>query len=395
MPANDVLFRTHATNHFLTHGLGGKLSHDASIIIESHALESSAPGQRELFVACGSMLERIFWVGLGHWLGYFQPEIQPLSTTEKAFLVSHAEQLRQYPWPSDFLQVFELLVNPETNSGTRFFSEQIVGSALDQGSKELWPAFQAAHIISESLTEGPIRSFFDFLQNSDLEEFSRQKPSPQAVFNSLQNDGSDDNQVTGFSRRDAVVAGFIRYAEFLSAMDSLFPSTGVILAKRETDLTPEEKMLHAIFGEKTLGKLDAELPAETGHGAKMLRDREVLAQEIRGIIQWRIPRNARARAAHWAVHSAFAEMASEEFLKNSSSGVSWSATNSFREFVRLSSRFFGVLRPRRLQVPKFHADTAEHLTEPELRTNREQRTRGIESKQSATEAGAGEFELEE
>jgi hypothetical protein len=152
MPANEDRLRAFATDHFLgEQGLGGKLSRAAGATIQALAQQEAAA-----ILACGNILERTFWIGLGHWLGYFQRDIQPLSAQEKNFLVAGSDLLREHPWPEDFAHVLQLLSNVDVGASASFFDEEIIGSEqgseLPKGSTAFWPAFQAALILAEDLT---------------------------------------------------------------------------------------------------------------------------------------------------------------------------------------------------------------------------------------------------
>lgn len=354
MLANEDRLRVWATDHFLSKGLGSKLTRDASMTMQAITLEPQTGDQRFTpILACGSILERICWICLGQWLGYFHQEILPLSTQEKAFLSQNSNALRQHPWPDDFSHLLTLLLDTEIETGTTFFSDQIIGSALPKNSTELRSVFQAAHIISEDLTEAPMRILFRFLYEGDIEDFNHQPPLPEKVIDWLRTDYVDRESENDVDQREAVIAGFINYTEFLSAMDSLLPSTGRVPPKGNNDLTPEEKLLRAIFGEKTGDVREAEPLVRKGRIYEGQDNRELLADEIKDIIRWRISDNDHTRTAYDAAQSAFSGMVSEQFERYPSSGLYWPAEKTQRELGRLSSRFFGFVRSKRNKVREY------------------------------------------
>jgi hypothetical protein len=311
MSASYRTSRRAATEEFLREGLGGKLSQNATRLIQATEKGDLGSNQRVASnLACGNIIERILWMGLGRWLGYLHNE-EPLTSEERAFLIESAPLIDESQWPDLFVHLMSLLANPRTDTGIRFFAEQIVGVELGRGAKKLCPIFQAAHVIAESLTEGPITAFFIFLREDNTEEFNSQTLSPDKVFGFLEENGDSDDVLPGHASAEAIVAGFIRYTEFLSAMDDLFPSAEAY--QRKGTSIPDR-----------------------------VAARELLAIEIIAIIQWRFPIGDTALERYKAVTSAFLKMVSDQFDRCPELGLRWSEMETSTELLRLSSRFFSV-----------------------------------------------------
>jgi hypothetical protein len=204
------------------------------------------------------------------------------------------------------------------------------------------------------------------------------------VFEALRADESgDEDAYSGVPQPETVLAGFIGYTEFLSAMDNLFPFTETVIPKDESRLTREEKLLRAIFGEKSGIRTK-----EKSWSPKAEHYREMLAEEIKGIIQWRIPRSADALMAYRAVGAAFEALALEQFQTYPSSGLHWSGEVTRAEISRLGYRFFGMRLQNLGQVVERTASTegSAHAIE-ELRKMREGLIRQIEAKHRERESG--------
>jgi hypothetical protein len=319
MSANDPELRRAVTEEFLSEGLGGKLSRNASMLTHLHRIGMGgilgSNIQLASALACGNIIERILWMGLGQWLGYLQ-NTAPLSPKEKAFLIENAPVFYENQWPKSFTHMMGLLVDPQTDTGASFFANQIAGSERARGAKELFPVFQAAHVIGELLTEGPITAFFIFLRDGGAQVFGRQTLRPNEVFNFL----GEHNNLYDFSalpqqpqQPEAVVAGFIRYTEFLSAMDDLFPGV--------------DKTAYGTEGRT--------MPAK-------VNDRELLASEIIEIIKWRVPAAETALAAYMQAHGEFLTLISDQFDRYPELALEWSLPETHAELLRLSKRFFGV-----------------------------------------------------
>jgi hypothetical protein len=335
MLANENTLRALTTDQFLNHGLGCRLSHDASTFIDANVSESHTMGSYGLVIACGSIVERVFWLELGQWLNYFKNDVESLNTEEKGLFVEGATILSEYPWPNGFSQTLELLSRPDFIVTTSLFNDQIDSSGISKGSAELRPVFQAAHVISEGLTVGPIPAFFRFLSEGDIGYFNSRSPLPERINEWLRVQAPDHGLQNEIGQREEVIAGFIRYTQFLSAMEGLFPFAGEVLSEQEPQITPEEKLLHAILGEES----------EDEAASVENTQRQLLAREISEIIRWRVPMTARARVAFYAVQLAFRKVVSKEFQKYSSSGLSWHSKQTEDEILRLSARFFGMGKP--------------------------------------------------
>jgi hypothetical protein len=299
-----------ATEQFMTDGLGGRLSRNGRLI--NPVAPSIEPMYKAASIVCGNIAERVLWCGLGWWLGYFQ-QVEAITTEEKVFLTVHSQLLQEDAgWPAQYQHIFGLLLDANTNTGPGFFEEQLQGSNV-ANSIDVLPIFQAAHAISESLTEDPVNFFFLFLREGNIADFLKRNPSPNQVFRALESSEQFSHSTWSFQSPAAVVAGFIRFTEFLTAMDSLFPANYM-----RKDGMERTSVLES------------------------MRNREALAEEIKEIIRWRIPNTSQGLVAYRTVRTTFLEMVSGHFYEQPNFDLQWAPVGTYAELIRLADRFFGL-----------------------------------------------------
>jgi hypothetical protein len=223
MNVSDFDSRRRATAEFLTEGLGGKLTRSAEMLMRASVEDTLGDWkQSAITYACGNIIERVFWVGQGRWMGYFD-DVAPISGDEQDLLQEYAPLLNDAKLPTDFQNVRSLLMNRDSVLDESFFSRYFSGIPLRRPVLEWYPVFQASLIVSEYLTESPITAFFLFLRDGNAEKFQEHVPSPNAVMNALQENHHVYPYLGERAWRESVIAGFIRYTEFLSAMGDIFP----------------------------------------------------------------------------------------------------------------------------------------------------------------------------
>lgn len=188
MSARD-LDRRQATTEFLDFGLGSRLTQTARFLLSTDVGGFQSESQRQLAVvyACGNIIERILWAGLGAWMGYFE-DLPAVSDEESATLQEYAAILVEM----EILQNFWDFDNAVMNSGLssksvaqRFIWENLGLFPLKQKMVEWFPKFQAALIASEMLTDESITSFFLFLRAGNVQQFQEHQLSADEVLNQL------------------------------------------------------------------------------------------------------------------------------------------------------------------------------------------------------------------
>jgi hypothetical protein len=164
MNASELDFRRANTRDFLSAGVGGKLTHNADILMRASAQDFSDEKRRlAAMYACGNIIERVFWLALGRWTGYFDDAL-PISAEERGFLIDNAPLLRETKMPSRFQNVTDVLTSSNISIDDTFFRERLSGFRLPGPMREWFPIFRSALIASEYLTESAITYFFLFLQ---------------------------------------------------------------------------------------------------------------------------------------------------------------------------------------------------------------------------------------
>ena len=342
MSVSDFDYRRLATAEFLTEGLGGKLTRSSEMLMRASIEDASGDWkQSAITYACGNIIERVFWVGQGHWMGYFE-HVAPISGDERSLLQEYEPLLNDARFPTDFQNVHKLLINRDSVLDESFFSRYYSGTPLRRRVSEWYPAFQAALVVSEYLTESPITAFFLFLRDGNEEKFLEHAPFPDAVMKALQNNPHVYPYFGEHTWRESVIAGFIRYTEFLSAMGDIFPEVNTRLFAETPDDIPTR-----------------------------IVDRDILYADIRPF-RWRFPSDERARAAFQAVLMVFMKMVSQEFAKYPAMGIQWSQEGTYFQVVRLSQRFFGA--------NDSEDEYAEGLQDPDLVLERRRRSAALESR---------------
>jgi hypothetical protein len=308
MNVNDFDFREAATSEFMNHGLGAKLRDNSQVIMRGLSEGAFPDADRwAINFACGSIIERVLWQSFGIWMGYFNA-VPPVTESEKEFLGEYVGLLKELEMPPRLLDLCYRLGHLDSPTDVSFYRETLPFITLGRQMPEWFPAFQASLITYELLTEPAITSFFLFLQQGDVEQFKKHAPDPTAVFSHLQ-----DNDLTAPfhadpERPEPVIAGFIRYTEFLSAMDGIFPNIAT----------------------QSFVRIDQPLP-------NRIVDRDILFSVL-GQYRWRFPRNSGERFQ--AVLFAFGELAASEFAKYPAMGIQWSFAETFSSIVHLSEKFF-------------------------------------------------------
>jgi hypothetical protein len=309
MSVNKFDSRVANTAEFMTGGLGGKLTRSAKLLLSASVEHAFGQWkQSAITYACGNIIERALWVGCGRWMGFFE-DWPPISSDEQSLLREYAPQLNDARFPADFQRTRDLLVisGDHPNLSRYLFIER----PLRRPARDWFPVFQAALIVSEMLTEGPITAFFLFLIDGNVENFQEQAPSPDKVMTALQDNHDVYSYFGERAWRESVIAGFIRYTEFLSAMVDIFPLVGT----RPLADTPD-------------------IPSR-------VVDRDILYVNVRAF-RWRIPDDKRALAAFQAVLEAFIKLTSQELSKYPAMGVQWSQEDTYLRVLRLSQHIFGV-----------------------------------------------------
>jgi hypothetical protein len=308
MSVSDFDFREVATSEFMNRGLGAKLTDNSQVLIRGLSEGAFSDADRwAISFACGSIIERVLWQAYGMWLGYFAP-VPPVTEFEKEFLGEHAELLKELEMPPQFQELCLRLGHLDSAKDESFYRETLPFIPLGRQMPEWFPAFQALLITSEMLNEPAITSFFLFLQRGDVEQFNKQTLDPNAVFSHLQDDAFTAPFHADPKLPDPVIAGFIRYTEFLSAMDGIFP-----------DISTE-----------SFARTDEAIP-------NRIVDRDILFSSL-SQYRWRFP--ARSFERYHAVLLAFTRLTASEFAKYPAMGIQWSFAETYSSILRLSQKFF-------------------------------------------------------
>lgn len=308
MNVSDFDFREGATSEFMNHGLGAKLTDNSQALMRGLSEGAFPEADRwAISFACGSIIERVLWQASGIWMGYFNP-VPPVTESEKEFLGEYVGLLKELEMPAQFEQLCYRLGHLDSATDVSFYREIPPFISLGRQMPEWFPAFQASLITSELLNEPAITSFFLFLQQGDVKQFNEQTPDPNAVFSHLQ----DNDFIAPFHADpkppEPVIAGFIRYTEFLSAMDGIFP-----------DISTE-----------SFAGTDEVIP-------NRIVDRDILFSSF-SQYRWRFP--VRGFERYQAVFMAFSKLAASQFARYPSMGIQWSYFETFMAVTRLSRKFF-------------------------------------------------------
>jgi hypothetical protein len=308
MSASDFDFREVATSEFMNRGLGAKLTDNSQALIRGLSEGVFSDSDRwAISFACGSIIERVLWQAYGIWIGYFNA-VPPVTESEKEFLGEHAELLKELEMPPQFQELGLRLGYLDSATEESFYRETLQFFPLGRQMPEWFPTFQASLITSELLNEASITSFFLFLRGGDVKQFNEQTPDPNAVFSHLQDDDFTAPFHIDPKRPEPVIAGFIRYTEFLSAMDGIFP-----------DINTE-----------SFAGTDQAIP-------NRIVDRDILFSFF-SQYRWRFP--AQGFERYQAVLMAFAKLTESEFSRYPAMGIQWSSVETFMAVMRLSQKFF-------------------------------------------------------
>ena len=308
MNASDFDARQEATSRFLDEGLGMRLTQNSQILMS--AVSQDFLGELQglaIKFACGNIAERVLWLAYGVWIGYFNP-VPPVSEFEKGFLKEYSGRLSYIGMPTEIEQLCENLGRLDLPTSTFFYRETFPFFPLTRPMPEWFPVFQAILIIQELLNEPAITPLFLFLQQGNLQAFKNRVPNPDGVFSRLLEQDYVRAFRDDFEEPESVVAGFIRFTEFLSAMDGIFPNI-------DTRTSPD---------------LSEEIPDR-------IVDRYILSSYL-GQFRWRFPSNEAERFE--AVIMSFSNLVSTQFEQHRSMGIIWSFNDTYTEIMRLSLRFF-------------------------------------------------------
>ena len=145
--------------------------------------------------------------------------------------------------------------------------------------------FEDAILVSERMVKD------DYYTSIHIEEFEIEardtKLGPEEITRDI------PNVVRERSCKDLDESGIIRIGAYVKPGDIL---VGKVTPKGETQLTPEEKLLRAIFGEKAGDVRDASLDLPAGHRGHRRRREDLLAQGHREGRAGQGHRGRRARA---------------------------------------------------------------------------------------------------
>jgi hypothetical protein len=314
MNANEV--RQLVTEEFMTFGLGAKLTGQADSFI------SDRDSNDERVLALGSIVERTLWIGLGRWLRYFDPVVS-ITSDEMGMLREHRTALAAEEWPELFSEVTQSLISYTGQAAE--FGDPLISSELAQGEESIFPIFQAATLLAEDLTEGQMTIFFRYLRYGNKDIF-QELPAANALFDALHRYDRVEHVASDIEKPGVVLAGFIRYTEFLSAMDDLFPTVN----EHEADTNEEVKAMQSA-------------------------PRELLATEIAKIIQWRIPSDREAVERYKAARTTLFKVWSTQLDAHQELALQWSEFESFGALIHLSNRFFAVAEW--IEAPEFESFT--------------------------------------
>jgi hypothetical protein len=336
MNVSDFDFREAATSEFMNHGLGAKLTDNSQAIMRGLSEGTFPEADRwAISFACGSIIERVLWQASGIWMGYFN-FVPPVTGSEKEFLGEYAGLLKELEMPAQFQQLSYQLGHLDSATDVSFYRETLPFIPLGRKMPEWFPAFQASLITYELLNEPAITSFFLFLRQGDVEQFKKQMPNPNAVFSHLQDRDFTAPFHADPERPEPVIAGFIRYTEFLSAMDGIFPDIAT----------------------QSFAKSDQPVP-------NRIVDRDILFSVL-GQYRWRFPRNSFERLH--AVLFAFGELAASEFAKYPAMGIQWSFAETYGSILHLSQKFFA----------EFSEEDFQGEEDPRVIDERQRRRRAID-----------------
>jgi len=326
MNASDFDFREAATSEFINRGVGAKLTENSQALIRGLSEgDFSSANQWAISFACGSIIERVLLQSYGIGMGYFET-VPPVTASEGEFLAEHSDLLKELDMPPQFQELCLRLGSPDSATDDRFYSETLPFIPLSREMPEWFPVFQASLITSELLTDPAITSFFLFLQRGDVRQFNQQMPDRNAVFSHLQNDDFTAPFRTDHERPEPVIAGFIRYTEFLSAVDRIFPDTNAE-SLVGTHLTIPDRIV----------------------------DRDILFSII-AHYRWRFP--VRGFERYQAVLMAFGVLATSEFARHPAMGIEFSFFDTFVKISRLTQKFF-----LRFNADDFQGDEDDRLND--------------------------------
>ena len=260
--------------------------------------------------ASKTLIERVGWLALGNWIGYFA-DAEIASDEERSFFKEYRELVPADSLPVGLREVRNNLSEQDSSTDSFFLKHFNAGFMLKRPMVEWYSIFEAALTVSEMLSDGPINSFFNFLQIGDAGIFKEHEADPDQVMSALRMTGADAFAFTNEKHPESVIAGFIRFTEYLSAMDGLFPN---IELYAQSQFVPYEN------------------PAR-------FADRDILLTLL-AQMRWRFPADENGFSRFSAVLFAFINLGNQQFHRERSLAVEWDYGESMYRILGLAQRFF-------------------------------------------------------
>jgi hypothetical protein len=341
MAVSDFDARVSATKEFLQFGLGASLTHSAAILMAAASDEELDARERQSVAvyAAKTVMERVAWLAFGNWIGYFE-NADVASDEERAFFKEYREFIPTEILPEGLREIRNYLAEQEALTDLVFLRHFTAGFSFKRSMIEWYPCFQAAMTVSEMLSDGPITSFFNFLQIGDADIFKEHEPDPDQVMSALMMTGAPAFAFTNQEHPESVLAGFIRFTEYLSAMEALFP----VIVLDASQFVPRA------------------IPSRIADRDIML----ILLAQMR----WRYPADENALSRFSAVLFAFVNFANRQFHQHRTLAVQWDSGETMRQIFDLSQRFFfpfasqddearGQEDPRDVEVREYRQDAIQ------------------------------------
>lgn len=297
---------------FLQSGLGASLTHSAANLMAAAVDDELDESERKsvALFASKTLIERVGWLALGNWIGYFA-DAKIASDEERSFFKEYRELVPTESLPLGLREVRNNLAEQDSITDSFFLRHFNAGFVLKRPMVEWYSTFEAALTLSEMLSEGPINAFFNFLQIGDAGIFKEHEADPDQVMSALKMTGADAFAFTNEKHPESVIAGFIRFTEYLSAMDGLFPN---IELNAQSQFVPHEN------------------PAR-------FADRDILLVLL-AQMRWRFPADENGFSRFSAVLFAFINFGNQQFHRERSLAVQWDNGESMHRIFVLAQRFF-------------------------------------------------------
>lgn len=344
------------TREFLQSGLGASLTHSAANLMAAAVdaeLDESERKSVALFAA-KTILERVGWLAFGNWIGYFA-DAEIASDEERSFFREYRELVPTESLPQGLREARNNFAEQDSITDFFFLRHFNAGFVLKRPMTEWYSTFEATLTVSEMLNDGPITSFFNFLQIGDAGIFKEHQADPDQVMSALMMTGADAFAFTNEKHPESVIAGFIRFTEYLSAMDGLFPNI---------ELDASQFVPRAI--------------------PTRFADRDILLILL-AQIRWRYPADENGFGRFSAVLFAFINFGHQQFDRERSLAVHWDSNESMRQIFVLAQRFFfpfvqqdaegrEQLDPRELEAQSYRQDAIQRRLREIQESDDEQQT---------------------